>query len=683
MSILQYGRNTENGIRTHGKKRTLILVFLVVFVIVVVFIAGFKLYDNYQEKQMRETVSKYAKDGVLIYGADDSAPPLRFIDSADGQYKGVSVDYINLIALELGVRIVSKPYKWDKAIAAVKNGSTDMCDMFANSERAKSLVFTDPLYTLRTIVVTRSGKHYGLSDLNSLVIATQSGDYANWYLKKHYAGAKLVYVHDVGAGLDKLLNDEVDAVIGDEPVLQYYADKKGIKDKISTINTALYEEPVVLGVSKDKADLIKPLNAAIKKARATGQVDKIQQRWYGISTPMIEDSGSKTDLLKYFLIAFLIAICAVVLKMINNKALKNQVVLRTSQLEKSKDELDTMLNTMPEGVLVYGEDSRIVASNGPAAELINTEVGQVSGCSVREFFNKMESIAKTDSIDYSYLTGDNVDGKIEIGKKKFEVKNYKVDSMNTPEARYMMTIKDITAEEINNNQLLQSSKMIAIGQLAGGMAHQLRNPLGVIRTQSYILHKQKDTTEATKRSLHYIDNSVDRASNIIDNVMNFWRMSDTTISKINVADTIAMIVSLNSGQIKKKDINIETMCDDPMIINSNKESLKHILMNVLQNAIEAINHDKGNIVIKVTRVEDNVVIECADNGSGIDKNNIDELYNPFFTTKPPGEGTGLGLYVTYNEVKQLGGRIEVKSNMGVGTKFTITIPGNYINEKDE
>ena len=236
-----------------------------------------------------------------------------------------------------------------------------------------------------------------------------------------------------------------------------------------------------------------------------------------------------------------------------------------------------------------------------------------------------------------------------------------------------MTIEDTTADVTKNNQLLQSSKMIAIGQLAAGMAHQLRNPLGIIRTHSYLLSINDSVNSKGKDSIRYIDDSAKRAGSIVDNVMNFWRMSDSGVSSINLKSFINSLIMLNYDEINKRGIIIDLDCDDDLVIQSSQESLKHILMNLIQNAIEAVEEKTGIIIIRAYEDEDNIIIECEDNGCGIAKENLEYLFNPFFTTKPPGEGTGLGLYVVYSEIKYLGGDIDVNSILGKGTTFSIKL----------
>lgn len=628
-----------------------------------------------QEQKMQEIVSKYADEGMLVYGADDSAPPLRFVDE-DGKYKGVVPDYMNLISIELGIHIECVPYKWNNALEAIKTGQTDMIDLFISPDRAKYMEFTKPLYTLRTIMVTNKNQKYRLDDINNLKVATQMGDYANTYLKEHYPSAKLVYVHDVGEGLNLLIENKVDAVIGDEPVAQYYADKLGIKNRLRTINTSLYEEPVVIGVSKDKADLVKPLNRAIDKINRSGQPDKIQQIWFGISTPLLKTGNSVSQFFKYLspivvLVAFIFGI-----KLIENRFLKMQVRLRTRELEESRNELALIFNEMPEGILVIDKNGRIQSANELVASFVRLRFEDIIGMHYEDYIKMLNTEQTKEILEAvnSHNTGTII--QAEKGHLILKVKLLDMGEERTKEL--IMTIEDTTDDVIKNNQLLQSSKMIAVGQLAAGMAHQLRNPLGIIRTHSYLLSLNDSVNSKGKDSIRYIDDSAKHAGSIVDNVMNFWRMSDSGVSSINLKSFINSLIMLNYDDISKKGLTIDVDCDDDLIIQSSQESLKHILMNLIQNAIEAVEEKTDIIIIRAYEDKDNIIIECQDNGCGIAKDNLEYLFNPFFTTKPPGEGTGLGLYVVYSEIKYLGGDIDVNSTLGKGTTFFMKLK----NQKD-
>lgn len=548
---------------SRDSRTSLTVGILIFFSVVVVLSILVTAYHDGKPAEYEEILKECASDGMLVYGADDSAPPLRFVDE-DGVYKGVVVDYVSQLSLELGIEISAVPYKWDNAIRALKEGETDLCDMFVNEERSRYFVFTDPIYTLRTVMVTRTGDTYELEDIHSMRVATQEGDYANWYMETKFPEAKLIYVHDVGKGLELLLAGKVDGVIGDEPVVSYYAGRLGCNDEIATIGTSLYEEPVCLALPKGKEKLVPVLNQAIRTINEKGQLEKIQQKWFGISTPLIAAHSGSAAAESILLILAVAFACAVLVVQLNNRSLRRQVEKRTRELE------------------------------------------------------------------------------------------------------------------ISSQKLLQSSKMIAIGQLAGGMAHQIRNPLGIIRTQSFIIRNSHREDEALNRSLDYVDDSVKRASDIIDNVMNFWRVSDDTQTEIAVRQLLQSVVLLQEKDFATSGIQVEIGCDPALRLVSSEDALKHILHNLVANSVDAMEQGGGRLILRGRKEGNFVELACEDTGCGISEKDKSNLFNPFFTTKEPGKGTGLGLYIVYSEVEKLGGTIEVKSREGEGTTFLIRIPQGQV-----
>lgn len=654
-------------------KQRLLAAFIVVIFAVLALI-GFR-YEK--EQALLSSVADNEEYEDLIYGADDSAPPLRFVDT-DGIYKGVVVDYMNQISLELGIEIRCMPYKWEDALEALDKGETDFCDMFISPSRSEKYVFTDPIYILRTVIAVENGADYSLSDINHLRIATQKGDYANEYLKEHYPAAELIYVHDVGEGLSFLAESKVDAVIGDEPVLYYYADKKNLKDKIKMINTALYEEEVVIAMSKKNQDLVEPFNIAIKNMKSAGQLEKIQQKWFGISTPLIRTEDNTKKLI-YLLIALLVICLIAIFKQVETRFLKRVVKERTFELEENRNELNLIFNEMPEAVIITDSSLRIVNCNKVAEGLLGESerlIGKKYCDCLKTFCGGCEKCPVSEVLSGS----GEVMRKVQAEGKIYEIRVFRIESPADKQMA-MITIKNITEEEIRNKHLLQTSKMIAVGQLAAGMAHQIRNPLGIIRTHSYIIRQQTDSEQILK-SLAYIDESVRRSGRIVDNVMNFWRISDIKGGRFSVKQLITGIVDLEMSGIKKKQIQMDISCDENLIFSTNQESLKHILINLIQNAADAVSGPLGKIFISARLDEaDMLEIRCNDNGCGI-KEDMGNLFNPFFTTKDPGKGTGLGLYIVYSEVENLGGTIEVESKEGEGACFTVKLPKMGGEEED-
>ena len=161
-----------------SKKYKFLLLYLTIILIAAFYVS---IYSN--SRYITEQENRWLQEqDSIIYAANENAPPLRFLDSVDNQYKGVVVDYINQLSLELGVDIRTVPMKWEEALESLKSGDSHICDMFINEERSKHYLFTDPIYNLRTVLLSDINENFELNQINNMKIATETGDYANRYL---------------------------------------------------------------------------------------------------------------------------------------------------------------------------------------------------------------------------------------------------------------------------------------------------------------------------------------------------------------------------------------------------------------------------------------------------------------------------------------------------------------------
>lgn len=284
-----------------SKKYKFLLLYLIIISIAIIYVS---LYLNSREITEQENRWLQEQDAI-IYAANEYAPPLRFLDSVDNQYKGVVVDYINQLSLELGVDIRTVPMKWEEALESLKSGDSHICDMFINEERSKYYLFTNLIYNLRTVLLSNiNEKNFNLNQIDNMKIATELGDYANRYLLDNYPEAELIYVDNVEEAYDMFIHGQVDAVIGDEPIITYLLNEN--KLSIPSFYThILYEEEVVLAVSKNKPELVSILNKGITQINKKGVLEEIQQKWFGISTPLIKNR-SHVDIIRNIVIFFVI-----------------------------------------------------------------------------------------------------------------------------------------------------------------------------------------------------------------------------------------------------------------------------------------------------------------------------------------------------------------------------------------
>lgn len=237
-----------------------------------------------------------------------------------------------------------------------------------------------------------------------------------------------------------------------------------------------------------------------------------------------------------------------------------------------------------------------------------------------------------------------------------------------------------TNERLANakNALRQSEKLASMGQLSAGIAHELNNPLGVITMYSNILLDETEPDNPLRRDLELIVEQSDRCKSIVSGLLNFARKNQVNLTRTDLNAFIQR--SLKSVIVPPGiDLKVNSQLGDPTVM-IDQEQMMQVLTNLERNAIEAM-PDGGALSIDLEGDEREIHIRIADTGTGISDENKEKLFTPFFTTKEPGKGTGLGLPLVYGIVKMHRGGISVQSNTNpekgpTGTEFLISLPRN-------
>jgi signal transduction histidine kinase len=239
-------------------------------------------------------------------------------------------------------------------------------------------------------------------------------------------------------------------------------------------------------------------------------------------------------------------------------------------------------------------------------------------------------------------------------------------------------LRDVTDRERLEVGLVQSQKLAGLGQLSAGIAHELRNPLGIINAsihfiESKIAKNQLSAGDSVKKHLKIIKSEVDRSKKIIENLLNFSRVSNAEREMVDIRVLLEQTLTLVRKELLMNGVELVTNFAQIPPLPLNVDQMKQAFLNIILNASQAM-PDGGTLTINTSTEGAEVKIEFQDTGVGIAPEHLNDIFNPFFTTKEPGVGTGLGLSLTHSIIERMQGRLQVSSEPGVGTLVTITIP---------
>ncbi|MFO7965000.1 MAG: ATP-binding protein [Desulfobacterales bacterium] len=364
--------------------------------------------------------------------------------------------------------------------------------------------------------------------------------------------------------------------------------------------------------------------------------------------------------------------------------------LLEDKLKKTEKKYHAIFNTIPNPVFVLDRKSLEILDCNASAPV-------VYGCNRTAMLNRsfMDFFVDSEKAPYrSRLQHDSAINRVRHigGDNRTVYVDIRVSALDYPGRNVLLvTANDITHRLEVEQQLIQAGKMATIGQMATGVAHELNQPLSVIKTAgTFLMSKIEKGQPIDPDILHEVvyemDQNVDRAVKIINHIRQFGRKSDLVFGPVDVNRILSRSVDIFSEQLSARGIHLQWEIEEhlPEIL-ADPDRLEQVFINLLVNARDALEEKFGRrpdadtrqeIILRSCRSADAVIIEVCDNGIGIPEWAAEKIFEPFFTTKEAGKGTGLGLSISDRIVKECGGKIFVSSEPSRGTVVRIAFSIN-------
>lgn len=635
----------------------------------------------------------------IRYGPNPNWPPGDYMEN--GEHKGIVSDYIRIFEQRLGTTFKRVYYDdWAHFYEAMKTGEVDFVGACQETEeRRKFLVFTEPFLTTRLAVLTRrkSSDLQSLDDLNSMTIAGIKGYSSLDYVRATYPGATIVECEDDLTVLLKVSAGAVDGAVADYMIASYLVDKYSITN-IKFARELDFHWNLRFAIRKDKPQL----RSILDKALCTIDEEErqhIYHHWVGIAlehNPTFVERHLNMIIGVFSLILFLL-----IAAMFFNRSLKKQVFRRTEELNESteklresKEYLQAVLDSAGDAVIVSDADTGQIID-------VNRAMTDMFGYSPEEARQVGLGKLSLGEPPYSDVEASEWLRKArEIGTQTFEWLSSRRDGqafwveVNISFAvigganRYVVVVRDISERKRIEEQLMKAQKLEALGVLAGGIAHDFNNILSPIVGLSEMLIDDLEPGCPEHQDVQDILEAGKRGRDLVRQILAFSRQPEQGRAPVQIQHIINEVIKLSRSSIPANIAITKQVQNDCSLIQANPTQIHQIVMNLITNAYHAVEPENGEIAIRLKEVEVEsgqvpeidlvpgryAVLSVSDTGVGIKPDILPKIFEPYFTTKEQGKGTGLGLALVYGIVKDHHGDIRVTSELGKGTTFDIYLP---------
>jgi signal transduction histidine kinase len=347
----------------------------------------------------------------------------------------------------------------------------------------------------------------------------------------------------------------------------------------------------------------------------------------------------------------------------------------------SRNTLRALFDSLPISIYIIDNTYRLVAVNNSRANRADDLPRLLVGGKCYEKLYRRSSPCPTCQAATTLTTGQNTtrlhrDWLDHDTFIEWEINTFPIQTETETPAQIIIVEADVTEKRNLEANLVQSEKLAAVGQLAAGVAHEINNPLTAIIANVQLLRRDINPAEIDLLdSVKLIETASTRAQQVIRNLLGIARKERYQFDAVDLNETLQNALSLVQHELVGRPIQVQlNFADDLPPLRGSQDQLQGVWINLFLNALDAIDKNNGHISVSSCFTGSEFQVIVQDNGKGVRPEHLERVFEPFFTTKSSGRGTGLGLSVCLRVIRQHGGNIQVESEPGSWTRFTVRLP---------